>query len=239
MRHLHRALAAAAVFGSPAVVAAQQATTVSGRVLSDANQPIQSASVSVPTLGLGAITNAQGQYTFQIPAGRIAAGQQITLTARRIGFTPRTLTVAVSGSAVTQDFTLTTAATQLTGVVVTALGIERERSTLGTAQQQISTTELNQTRTQSVATQLQGKASGVQITGAGTQGGSTNIIIRGQNSLTGNNQPLFVVDGIPVSNYNRGGTLTDGYDFGNAISDINPDDIEALTILKGPNAAAI
>jgi TonB-linked SusC/RagA family outer membrane protein len=122
---------------------------------------------------------------------------------------------------------------------VTALGIERERSQLGTAQQQLSTTELNQTRTQSVATQMQGKVSGVNITGAGTQGGSTNIIIRGQNSLTGNNQPLFIVDGIPVSNYNRGGNIIDGYDFGNAISDLNPDDIESLTVLKGPNAAAI
>ena len=237
MRELYRALAAVAVFGSPSVVAAQQATTISGRVTSDANQPIQSASVSIPTLGLGALTNEQGRYTFNVPAGR--ATGPVSITARRIGFTPRTVTVSLSGSAVTQDFTLASAAPQLTGVVVTALGIERERSQLGTAQQQISTTELNQTRTQSVATQMQGKVSGVNITGSGTQGGSTNIIIRGQNSITGNNQPLFVVDGIPVSNYNRGGNVIDGYDFGNAISDLNPDDIETLTVLKGPNAAAI
>ena len=81
--------------------------------------------------------------------------------------------------------------------------------------------------------------SGVQITAPGTQGGSTNIIIRGQNSITQNNQPLFIVDGVPVSNANRGGDRASGFDYGNVLSDLNPDDVEALSVLKGPNAAAL
>jgi TonB-linked SusC/RagA family outer membrane protein len=87
--------------------------------------------------------------------------------------------------------------------------------------------------------QLQGKVSGMYITGAGTPGGSVNINIRGVNSISGNNQPLFVVDGTPVSNANRGGGIVQGYDLGNAISDLNPEDIASITVLKGPNAAAI
>ena len=126
-----------------------------------------------------------------------------------------------------------------TGKVVTALGVEREKSQLGTAQQQVTAEELTQTKAMNVVQQVQGKVSGVQISGAGTQGGSTNIVIRGANSLTQSNQPLFVVDGIPMSNSNRGGTLANGYDYGNAISDLNPDDIETFTVLKGPNAAAL
>ena len=127
-------------------------------------------------------------------------------------------------------------------MVVTALGLTREKSRLGTAQQQISTQELNQTRAQNIVQQIEGKVSGVAITSPGTQGGSTNIIIRGQNSITGNNQPLFV-DGVAVSNANRGGApfvgTTTNFDYGNALSDINPDDIETLSVLKGPNAAAL
>src|SRR5437667_382568 len=100
-------------------------------------------------------------------------------------------------------------------VVVTALGVEREKSRLGTAVQQINAGELNDTRAQNLVQQIQGKVSGVQITAPGTQGGSTNIIIRGQNSITQNNQPLFIVDGVPVSNANRGGDRASGFDYAN------------------------
>jgi TonB-dependent SusC/RagA subfamily outer membrane receptor len=125
-------------------------------------------------------------------------------------------------------------------VVVTALGIEREKSQLGTSSRRCNSEDLTQTKAQNLVNQLQGKVSGVNITGAGTPGGSTNIVIRGQNSLAGNNQPLFVVDGVPVeSNTRRGGTVGNGYDYGNAISDLNPDDIATMTVLKGPNAAAL
>ena len=240
MRRLLRVLSGsgllAALIAPPA--AAQSSTQISGRVLSEGGTPVQGASVSISALNVGAYTNAEGRFTFSVPAGRTGPA---TVTARRIGYSPASAAITLSGAPVTQDFTLRTAATQLEGVVVTALGVTREKSQLGTAQQQITAEDLTQTKAMSVVQQVQGKISGVQITGSGTQGGSTNILIRGANSLSpsGSNQPLFVVDGIPVSNLNRGGGLSNGYDFGNAISDLNADDIETFTVLKGPNAAAI
>ena len=229
---------AGALFGLlPGAARAQQGTTITGRVTTETDMPLQGASVSIASLGLGAYTNAEGRYSFTISAGR--AGGLVTITARRIGYTPKSVRVTLGPGDLVQDFQLAAQPTQLEGVVVSALGVQREKSQLGTSQQQIGTTELNQTKAMSVVQQIQGKVSGVQITGSGTQGGSTNIIIRGANSIAGNNQPLFVVDGIPVSNANRGGGLISGFDFGNAIADLNPDDIETFTILKGPNAAAI
>ena len=240
LRSRHRVLALlAGLFVLPAWVGAQAAgTTVSGRVTNAAGAPLANASVGIQGMPFGSMTREDGSYTFTVPAAR-ATGQTVTLLARLIGYTPGSAQIALGGASVTHDFTLQTSAVTLEGVVVTALGVTREKSQLGTAQQQLNNEELTQTKTQSIATALQGKVSGVQITGSGTQGGSTNITIRGANSITGNNQPLFIVDGIPVSNANKGGNIIDGYDFGNAISDLNPDDIESVSVLKGPNAAAI
>lgn len=239
-RHLHRAIAVAGVLLGliPGAVRAQQGTTISGRVTSESNAPLQGVSVSIATLRSGGYTDDQGRYSFSVPGS--ATGQTVTITARRIGFVPKSATVTLRGAPITQDFNLVPTPTQLTGVVVTALGLTREKSTLGTAQQQLSSTELNQTKTLNLVDQMQGKVSGVQITGSGTQGGSTNIVIRGQNSINGNNQPLFVVDGIPVSNDDRhAGDPNGSYDYGSAIADLNPEDIETMSVLKGPNAAAL
>jgi outer membrane cobalamin receptor len=163
----------------------------------------------------------------------------VTVTARRIGYAASSIQVQLTGNAVVADFHLAAVAAELTATVITGLGIEREKSRVGTAQQQLNSTELNQTKSINLIEQLEGKVSGVTITGSGTQGGSTNIIIRGANSITGNNQPLFIVDGVPISNRGRGGTPNGGYDYGSAISDLNPDDIATMSILKGPNAAAL
>jgi TonB-dependent SusC/RagA subfamily outer membrane receptor len=218
----------------------QAATVVSGTVRSSTGTPLVSAVVSVPSLRVGATTDGEGHYQFTLPP---AASGQVVINVRRIGYKATTATVNAAGRAISQDFTLVVNATELAEVVVTALGVERTRSTLGTAQQQLSAGELNETRAQNLMQQIQGKVSGVQITSPGTQGGSTNIIIRGQNSITGNNQPLFIVDGVAVSNANRGGAPFVGsntnFDYGNALSDLNPDDIESLSVLKGPNAAAL
>ena len=234
------AIAGVALWFAPALAQAQ-GTTISGQVTGAGGAPVVGASVSIPGLQVGGFTDDQGRYTFTAPAS--ANGRTVTLTARRLGFQPSSAQVTLSGAPISQDFSLSASATELQGVVVTALGITREKSRLGTAQQQISATELNETRAQNVVQQLQGKVSGVQITAPGTQGGSTNIVIRGQNSITGNNQPLFIVDGVAVSNASRGGAPfvsgNTSFDYGNALSDINPDDIESLSVLKGPNAAAL
>src|SRR5688500_18344814 len=222
---------------------AQEPTRVQGLVTNDARVPLSGVSVGIASLGVGAFTGDDGRYSFTIPAGR--ATGPATLTARRIGFQPISASINLSAGTVTKDFILASSPTQLEGVVVTAMGITREKSQLGTAMQQVDAAELNRTRAQNIVNQLAGKVSGLNVTGSGTQGGSTKLTIRGVNSLLGNNNPLFVVDGVPVSNAarsgspNGGGAASGGVDFGSAINDINPDDVESMSVLKGPNAAAL
>jgi TonB-linked SusC/RagA family outer membrane protein len=240
-RYVSRILVAAiALAFLPVAAVAQQPTVVSGTVRGSNGATIINAVVSIQSLRVGANTDAEGTYRITVPP---TATGQVTLTVRRIGYLPASAAINLAGGSVNQDFTLQVSATELAEVVVTALGVERQRSRLGTAQQQLSAGELNTTRAQNVAQQMEGKVAGVQITSPGTQGGSTNIIIRGQNSITQDNQPLFIVDGVAVSNANRGGAPFVGtntsFDYGNAVSDLNPDDIETISVLKGPNAAAI
>src|SRR5215204_3251520 len=215
---------ASAVFvlaASTHVARAQEPTRVQGLVTNDNRQPLAGVSVGISSLGVGAFTGDDGRYTFAIPAGR--ATGQVSLTARRIGFQPVTASINLGVAAITKDFILGSSPTQLEGVVVTALGITREKSQLGTAMQQVDAAELNRTRDQSIVNQLAGKVSGLNVTGSGTQGGSTKLTIRGTNSILGNNNPLFVVDGVPVSNAGRSGSpnggaaTTGGMDFGSAI----------------------
>jgi outer membrane receptor protein involved in Fe transport len=126
-------------------------------------------------------------------------------------------------------------------VVVTALGIERSQREITTAMQSISGEQLAQTPETNLVSALSGKIAGVHIISSNTPGGSARMVIRGVSSLTGNNQPLFGVDGIPVS-HAATTSGTRGYnaiDYGNAIQDINPSDIESLTVLMGPNAAGL
>src|SRR6185503_12958365 len=226
--------------GAVPAMAQAQNTTVSGTVTGESGTPLQAVSVSIPSLRVGATTNEQGQYSFSLPA----TNQQVVVTARRLGFNPRSATITLSAGTVTQDFTLATAATQLTGVVVTALGIEKEKKALGVAQQTIDSSALiNNARTTNFVSALSGKIAGINVTSATTQGGSSRIVIRGATSINGNNQPLFIVDGIPVDNSSY---VTDtqkrgygGFDLGNAAQDITPDDIASVSVLKGPNAAAL
>jgi TonB-dependent SusC/RagA subfamily outer membrane receptor len=243
---LFRLLAIAGVLGFAPAFAQAQGTTISGQVTGTGGAPVVGASVSIPTLRVGGFTDDQGRYSFSAPAS--ANGTTVTVTARRLGFSPSSASVVLNGTAVSQSFSLSSAATELQGVVVTALGETREKSQLGTAQQQLSTTELNETKTMNVINSIQGKVSGVTITGSGTQGGSTRILLRGANSITGNNNPLFIIDGVAMSNADRGGSPGNigggagpggGFDFGSGISDINPEDIATMSVLKGPNAAAI
>jgi TonB-linked SusC/RagA family outer membrane protein len=227
------------------VAAAQQGGTISGRVLTESGAPLTAASVSITSIGMGGYTNDQGVYTINVSGARMT-GQTVDLTARRVGYSPKTYRITLTaGRNIQQDFSLTANATSLTGVVVSALGVEKQKSQLGTAVQQVSSEALNATPDQNIVNQLEGKVSGVAITGSGTQGGSTKITIRGANSITGNNDPLFIVDGTPVSNRGRGGSPNGGglggsnVDFGSVINDIDPNDIATVTVLKGPNAAAI
>src|SRR6185437_10294193 len=244
-------VAVAALCGSglalPALAQAQTAI-ISGRVTAETGEAIPAVTGTVLALRVGATTDDQGRYSFTIPAERLTSGP-IAVLARRIGYGSKTLAIPPRvGATTTVNFVLAALANQLQGVVTTALGVQREKSQLGTAQQEISSKDLNTAHSQNFVDQLAGKVSGMTVTGSGTPGGSTKITIRGSNSINGDNTPLFVVDGVPVSNDDRGGSYnqgsltnasSQGLDLGNVINDINPEDIESVSVLKGPNAAAL
>jgi TonB-linked SusC/RagA family outer membrane protein len=224
----------------PLVARAQEPIVVSGTVRSETGAPIPAATVLVKSLNIAVQTREDGGYRLSIPANRTGAH---ILLARRLGYKEGSAPITVGASPITQDFVLQESVAQLTGVVVSALSLQREKSTIGTSQQEVSSTDLNRTHNPNIVNQLSGKVSGVAISGGGNIGGSSRIVIRGASSINGNNQPLFVVDGIPIANNNinsaDANSANGGYDFGNGVSDLNPDDIETITVLKGPNAAAL
>src|SRR2546425_5808850 len=233
----------------PAVANAQETATVSGQVkASPAGTPLVGVMVSIPALRVSATTDNDGRYRLVLPAG---SSGPVQLTARRIGFHTGTVQVTLSGASVEQDISLQEGAIELTQVVVTALGIEREPSTLPFAAQTLSGDRLSDVPTQNVVSALQGNVAGVQVTNSANPFGSARIVVRGASSILGQNQPLIVVDGVPIDNssasnegYGPGsayssGTSMGGYDVGNAASDLSADNIASVTVLKGPNAAAL
>ncbi|HET7322135.1 MAG TPA: SusC/RagA family TonB-linked outer membrane protein [Longimicrobiaceae bacterium] len=229
-------LAACAV---PRAAAAQATGTIQGTVVdATTRQPLVGARVTVQGTVLSAASDAQGHFRLT----GVPAGSQ-TVRAEMLGYTTADAAVTVqSGATVTTDFSLSQSALQLQGLVVTALGIERQQRSLGVATEQVSGQELSAARDPNLVSALSGKVAGVTITNSNTAGGSARIVIRGAGSLTGNNQPLFVVDGIPVDNSAPGLSGATGYnaiDYGNTIQDLNPSDIESISVLKGPNAAAL
>ena len=239
MRRLRRLLALLLILGVSAGPAlAQQAGTVQGTVTDgQTRQPIVGARVSVDGTSAAVATSADGTFTVRnVPAGTR------TVRVAMLGYAAGARQVSVTpGGTVRADFTLSTQGILLDQVVVTALGIPREQREISTAVQQVSGEELARAGETNLVTGLSGRVSGVTITNSNTPGGSSRIVIRGANSLTGNNQPLFVVDGTPVIN-TEGGGGTRGYnaiDYGNVIQDLNPADIESITVLKGPTAAAL
>ena len=144
---------------------------------------------------------------------------------------------------ISSKFHLEAASSRLDEVVVTALGISREKKSLGYATQEVDGSAVSTVKDANFMNTLSGKVAGVAIKSSGTLGGSSNVVIRGYKSLTGNNQALFVVDGVPISNAtgNSGNVASGrgGYDYGNAAMDINPEDIENISVLKGAAATAI
>lgn len=208
----------------------QAKVTVKGIVLDENGEPIIGASVVDASGKNGTVTDANGNFTLEAPKGT-------TLKISYLGYTPTT--VAASGTTV--RVVMEPSNNDLNEVVVTALGIKREKKALGYAMQEVKTEGLTENKNFSVANMLQGKVAGVQISQSGTGlGGSTRIVMRGLNSLSGNNQPLWVVDGMPISdNSSEQASQWGGFDYAGAASEINPEDIESISVLKGANAAAL
>ena len=227
--------------------AAQDAATVTGRVTNESAQPLAGAQVFIPGMGIGSVARDNGMYSFIVPAARMTS-QPVTVTARLVGYRSQSATVTLRSGTITQNFTLTTAPVSLSAVVVTGAGTSTVREHLTTAINSIDTAALQRAvQPQNIVSALAAKAPNVEIrTQSGEPGASASIKIRGNASLTGTNQPLFVVDGQPIDNTTistdqfpgsfpgTGGTVAE-----NRAADINPADIESIDILKGAAASAI
>lgn len=209
-----------------------QEVQVKGTVTdAETNEPIPGASVIVEGTTTGTVTNMEGDYNVRVPADG-------TLRFSFIGY--ETQTIPVNNRSVI-DVSLTSDVQQLGEVVVTALGIQREKKALQYSVTEIKGEAFTEARENNIADQLAGRVAGVNVTNvASGVGGSSRVIIRGNTSLQGDNQPLYVVDGVPMDNSNFGQAgVWGGPDRGDGMSSINPDDIESMTVLKGASAAAL
>jgi len=212
-----------------------QTRNISGVVTSaDDGSSIPGVTVLVKGTTIGTTTDLDGKYSLSVPT------QYNTLIFSFVGMKTQEVTIGESN---TIDIILQADVLVMDEVVVTALGIPREKKSLGYSTQEVQGDQVNIVKRDNFVNSLQGQVAGLNITTTTNMGGSTNVLLRGAKSLTGDNQALFVVDGVPINNdvtnsraQEQAGT---GYDFGNAASDINPDNIESINVLKGAAATAL
>ena len=242
MKTRHVIALVAGIFGVSTSALAQQ-KTVTGRVTSEQGAALPGASVVIKGTTTGTQTNNDGAYSIRVAVGQV-------LQYRFIGTAPEERTV---GAGDVINVQLRRVAANLDAVVVTALGQTTAQRALGTAQQTVAGPEIAQTQRENFVNSLQGRVAGVEVTStSGVPGASSSITIRGVSSISSSNQPLMIVDGLPIDNktLNTGVLASDqpgsatafsnrGVDFTNRAADINPEDIESLVVLKGPEAAAL
>lgn len=215
-------------------LSAMAQTTVSGQVVYEADgEPMIGASVVPVGGGNGVATDFDGNFTITLPEG------VNSITVSYVGMKAKTVKATDNMIVRLEDNT-----TQLGEVVVTAFGMKRERKALGYAVQDLKSDDLNTKGTTDLANAIQGKISGVDIRpSSGAPGAATNIVIRGARSFEGSNQPLYVVDGMPISTEsdfrNGANTAVSGTTYSQRSLDINPEDIESINVLKGQAAAAL
>jgi TonB-linked SusC/RagA family outer membrane protein len=202
-----------------------QSAGVQGKILDENGRPVPFATIKKENSPVAVAADQEGN--FKIDA---SPGSEVVITAA--GFETRRIRVDKNfpGTIILKSND------KLQEVVVTALGLNRTRSSLGYAAQQVSASQLNTTPNTNFVNGLEGKVAGLQITSSNGLGGSDNIILRGFKSLTQSNQALFVVDGVPFDNTTQNQS---GYDLGNVVSDLNPEDIASVTVLKGAAASAL
>jgi TonB-linked SusC/RagA family outer membrane protein len=212
-----------------------QNRTVSGKLTSaEDGSGLPGVNVLVKGTTIGTVSDAEGKYTLSVPPeGSVLVFSFIGLATQEVEIGDRS----------SVDVQMNQDTKQLSEVIVTAQGILKSKNELSYAAQTVSGDNISSTRDANIVNSLSGKVAGVQIQKNNSMGGSTAIIIRGWKSLNGSNQALFVVDGVPIDNSTNNASRTSrgtaGYDFGNAAADINPDDIESTTVLKGPAATAL
>lgn len=210
----------------------QSANTYSGVVKSSTGEPLVGVSVKERGTSNGAVTNIDGQFTIR------TQGNNPTLVFSYVGFASKTV---APGNQMVLDITLDEEGKALNEVVVTALGIKRQERSLGYSTTQVGGENFQLARDANVGNALSGKVAGVFVAGNATGStGSSRVVIRGNASLTGNNMPLYVIDGVPFDNSNQGSAGTyGGLDMGDGLSNINADDIESIQVLKGAAASAL
>lgn len=208
------------------------ARLLKGRVVDTSNDPIIGASVMVKNAKEGTVTNMEGKFSLNV-------APSATLVVSYIGFVTQEVKADTQKGEMT--ITLKEDTKRLGEVVVTALGIKRDRKALGYSLGEVSGKELQKAKEPNVINSLAGKVAGLTVSQTATgPSGSTRVILRGSTELTGNNQPLYVIDGVPMDNTNfESSDQWGGYDLGDGISSINPDDIENISVLKGPAASAL
>lgn len=208
------------------------ARLLKGRVVDTSNDPIIGASVMVKNAKEGTVTNMEGKFSLNV-------APSATLVVSYIGFVTQEVKADTQKGEMT--ITLKEDTKRLGEVVVTALGIKRDRKALGYSLGEVSGKELQKAKEPNVINSLAGKVAGLTVSQTATgPSGSTRVILRGSTELTGNNQPLYVIDGVPMDNTNFDSSdQWGGYDLGDGISSINPDDIENISVLKGPAASAL
>ncbi|RYE33359.1 MAG: SusC/RagA family TonB-linked outer membrane protein, partial [Sphingobacteriaceae bacterium] len=211
-------------------ITAAQSIKVSGVVTARSDgKTLPGVSILVAGTTTGTQTDADGKFS-------IAAKANDVLRITYVGF--KTQNITVKQSETNLPIILEDAVNTLNEVVVTALNISKDKKSLGYAVQGLKAKDISEAKETNLVNALAGKIAGVQVTNSQGDMGSSRIVIRGETSISGNNQPLFVVDGIIVDNSQFLGT-SGSRDFSNAISDLNSEDIESVTVLKGPNAAAL
>ena len=214
-------------------IALAQEKTVTGTVTDQNGLPLPGVNIVVSGTNTGTQTDFDGNYA-------INASQGQTLLFTYLG--QQDVRMAVGARNVI-NVQMQEDAQALEEVVVTALGIQREKKSLGYATQEVQGDEVSTVKAANFVNSLSGKVAGIDIKSSGTLGGSANVVIRGYSSINNSNQALFVVDGVPISNINNNGsnqkTGRGGYDYGNAAADINPEDIESINVLKGGAATAL
>jgi len=209
-----------------------QDRVVTGVVTDNIGLPLPGVNVLVKGTSMGTQTDMDGKYTIKATPTQTLVFNFVGMKSQEIVASSTTVNVKMKDDAV-----------ELEGVVVTALGISRDKKSLGYATQKVEGGSIAAVKSDNFVNALSGKVSGLQVKRTTNFGGSTNVVIRGNASLTGNNQALFVIDGVPVSNNNSNSRSQEqtgnGFDYGNAASDINPEDIESVNVLKGSAASAL
>src|SRR5438874_6242529 len=200
LRFLRQFFAYAGLVSLPTLLVAQEPVTITGKVTSDAGQPLAQVEVAIPTMGLGGLSKDDGSFVIVVPGARVS-GQTVTIVARRLGYKSQTAQVTLTPGGVKHDFTLAANPLQLGEVVVTGAGTATSTEKLGNVRNHVDADVVQRAGEANVVQGLAAKAPNVTVVQqSGDPGAGSFINIRGINSILGSNQPLIVVDGVPIDN---------------------------------------